>query len=244
MILPKTRDPRLVTDSPRWDPHRRGSPSACPVGGDVRRARPRPLRVGAADDPRPREAIEHARAWVRGEVAMMQARAAGGHAMGAARDLRGAPLGSRIRRWSGRRRGARRRARSRRGRLCDQGRSRCRAGRRDRVRRADASASGSATSSRTRFASSSSTTSGCGTTSAGRCSRSDPARRPHSRVRRESFIARVMAQASATGPMCRSLPGLATDWMVGSGRPGRPATSCRLPGRSSGEHRTWLPVDP
>jgi hypothetical protein len=42
------------------------------------------------DDPRPREAIEHARAWVRGEVGMMVARAAGGHAMGAARDLRGA----------------------------------------------------------------------------------------------------------------------------------------------------------
>ena len=43
------------------------------------------------EDPRPREAIEHARAWVRGEVRMMQARAAGGHAMGAARDLSGAP---------------------------------------------------------------------------------------------------------------------------------------------------------
>ncbi|HEX6516582.1 MAG TPA: hypothetical protein VF049_13515 [Nocardioidaceae bacterium] len=42
------------------------------------------------DDPRPRHAIDHARAWVRGEVTMMQARAAGGHAMGAARDLRGA----------------------------------------------------------------------------------------------------------------------------------------------------------
>ncbi len=42
------------------------------------------------EDPRPREAIEHARAWVRGEVKMMQARAAGGHAMGAARDLGGA----------------------------------------------------------------------------------------------------------------------------------------------------------
>ena len=40
-------------------------------------------------DPRPRRAIEHARAWVRGEVTMMQARAAGGHAMGAARDLHG-----------------------------------------------------------------------------------------------------------------------------------------------------------
>lgn len=42
-------------------------------------------------DRRPRHAIEGARAWVRGEVSMMQARAAGGHAMGAARDLRGAP---------------------------------------------------------------------------------------------------------------------------------------------------------
>jgi hypothetical protein len=43
------------------------------------------------EDPRPRQAIEHARAWVRGEVKMMQARAAGGRAMAAARDLRGAP---------------------------------------------------------------------------------------------------------------------------------------------------------
>lgn len=40
-------------------------------------------------DRRPREAIAHARAWVRGEVGMMQARAAGGHAMGAVRDLSG-----------------------------------------------------------------------------------------------------------------------------------------------------------
>ena len=42
------------------------------------------------DDPRPRHAIDQARAWVCGEAGMMQARAAGGHAMGAARDLRGA----------------------------------------------------------------------------------------------------------------------------------------------------------
>jgi hypothetical protein len=41
------------------------------------------------DDARPREAIEYARAWVRGEVGMMRARAAGGHAMGAAGDLDG-----------------------------------------------------------------------------------------------------------------------------------------------------------
>jgi hypothetical protein len=42
------------------------------------------------DDPRPRDAIAACRAWTHGEVGMMQARAAGGHAMGAARDLTGA----------------------------------------------------------------------------------------------------------------------------------------------------------
>src|SRR4051794_3226614 len=91
MILPKVRDPRFITI-------RRGGTltdadhhllalwaAACAehVLGLYESARP--------DDPRPREAIEHARAWVRGEVRMMQARAAGGHAMGAARDLEGAP---------------------------------------------------------------------------------------------------------------------------------------------------------
>ena len=89
MILPETRDPRLVTI-------RRG--------GTLTDVDHRLLALWAAicaehvldlfesarlDDPRPSEAIEYARAWVRGEVAMMQARAAGGHAMGAARDLRG-----------------------------------------------------------------------------------------------------------------------------------------------------------
>jgi hypothetical protein len=42
------------------------------------------------EDDRPRHAIEQARAWARGEIPMSQARAAGGHAMGAARDLSGA----------------------------------------------------------------------------------------------------------------------------------------------------------
>ena len=41
-------------------------------------------------DARPRHAIQAARAWARGELAMLQARAAGGHAMAAARNLRGA----------------------------------------------------------------------------------------------------------------------------------------------------------
>ncbi len=90
MILPEVRDPRFVTI-------RRG--------GTLTGADHRLLALWAAScaehvlglfesvrpqDPRPREAVEHARAWVRGEVGMMQARAAGGHAMGAARDLRGA----------------------------------------------------------------------------------------------------------------------------------------------------------
>ena len=89
MILPKVRDPRFVTI-------RRG--------GTLTDSDHRLLALWAAscaehvldlfesaqpEDPRPRLAIEHARAWVRGDVTMMRARAAGGHAMGAARDLRG-----------------------------------------------------------------------------------------------------------------------------------------------------------
>jgi hypothetical protein len=90
VILPKVRDPRLVTV-------RRG--------GTLTDADHHLLALWAAacaehvlplfesarpDDPRPREAIDAARAWVRGELPMMRTRAAGGHAMGAARDLRGA----------------------------------------------------------------------------------------------------------------------------------------------------------
>jgi hypothetical protein len=41
-------------------------------------------------DPRPRQAIEQVRAWARGEVTMSRSRAAGGHAMAAARALTGA----------------------------------------------------------------------------------------------------------------------------------------------------------
>jgi len=90
MILPKVRDPRFITV-------RRG--------GTLTDSDHHLLALWAAscaehvlhlfesvrpEDARPREAIGYARAWVRGEVTMMQARAAGGHAMGAARDLRGA----------------------------------------------------------------------------------------------------------------------------------------------------------
>jgi hypothetical protein len=90
MILPKVRDPRLVTI-------RRG--------GTLTDSDHQLLALWAAScaehvldffesaqpkDPRPRQAIEHARAWVRAEVTMTQARTAAGHAMAAARDLRGA----------------------------------------------------------------------------------------------------------------------------------------------------------
>src|SRR5512146_3037382 len=90
VILPKERDPRFITI-------RRG--------GTLTDADHRLLALWAAAcaehvlplfeaakpaDPRPRHAIEQVRAWTRGEISMTQSRAAGGHAMAAARDLRGA----------------------------------------------------------------------------------------------------------------------------------------------------------
>ncbi len=90
MILPKERDPRFITI-------RRG--------GTLTDSDHRLLALWAAacaehvlplfeavrpDDPRPRHAIDQARAWARGEIKMSEARAAGGHAMAAARDLTGA----------------------------------------------------------------------------------------------------------------------------------------------------------
>ncbi|GAA4828517.1 hypothetical protein GCM10023201_14710 [Actinomycetospora corticicola] len=90
MIFSSDRDPRLVTI------HRGGTltdedhhllalwAATCAehVVGLFEAVRP--------DDARPREAIEAVRAWVRGELRMMESRALGGHAMGAARDLSGA----------------------------------------------------------------------------------------------------------------------------------------------------------
>ncbi|WP_432563983.1 putative immunity protein [Kineococcus sp. SYSU DK003] len=90
MILPKVRDPRLITI-------RRG--------GELSDEDHRLLALWAAEcaehvlylfedeqlsDTRPREAIEAVRAWADGDVRMMDARARGGHAMGAARPLWGA----------------------------------------------------------------------------------------------------------------------------------------------------------
>ena len=90
MILSKVRDPRFVTirrggtltDADHHLLALWAAACAAHVLGLFESAQP--------GDPRPRQAIEYARAWVRGEVKMMQARAAGGRAMGAARDLRGA----------------------------------------------------------------------------------------------------------------------------------------------------------
>jgi hypothetical protein len=90
VILPKDRDPRFIT-------LRRG--------GTLTDSDHRLLALWAAacaehvlhlfesaqpSDPRPRLAIEHVRAWTRGEIKMTGSRAAGGHAMGAARELSGA----------------------------------------------------------------------------------------------------------------------------------------------------------
>jgi len=90
MILPKVRDPRFITI-------RRG--------GTLTDSDHRLLALWAAtcaehvlhlfesaqpSDLRPRQAIGQARAWVRGEITMSQAREAAGHANGAARELRGA----------------------------------------------------------------------------------------------------------------------------------------------------------
>ena len=90
VILPKVRDPRFITI-------RRG--------GTLTDSAHRLLALWAAAcaehvlhlfesvqpwDPRPREAIEQIRAWACGEIRMSQSRAAGGHAMAAARELSGA----------------------------------------------------------------------------------------------------------------------------------------------------------
>lgn len=91
MILPEVRDPRLVTirrggsltDADHHLLALWAAECAEHVLGLFEAARP--------DDVRPRRAIEAARSWVRGGTPMMETRAAGGHAMGAARDLRGAP---------------------------------------------------------------------------------------------------------------------------------------------------------
>jgi hypothetical protein len=90
VILPKVRDPRFITI-------RRGGTLAASdhhllaLWAAACAEHVLPLFESVKpDDPRPRHAIEQVRAWTRGDVTMMQSRAAGGHAMAAARDLTGA----------------------------------------------------------------------------------------------------------------------------------------------------------
>jgi hypothetical protein len=90
MILPKERDPRFVTirrGGTLTDPdHQLLALWAASCAEHVLRF----FESARLDDPRPRQAIELGRAWARGEITMTEARAAGGHANAAARDLRGA----------------------------------------------------------------------------------------------------------------------------------------------------------
>jgi len=90
VILPKVRDPRFITvrrggTLSDQDHHLLALWAAACAEHVLDR-----FELAQPNDPRPRRAIEHARAWVRGDITMTQARAAGGHAMGAARELRGA----------------------------------------------------------------------------------------------------------------------------------------------------------
>ena len=91
VILPKVRDPRFVTirrGGTLTDPdHQLLALWAAACAEHVLSL----FESAQPADPRPREAIEQIRAWSRGEVTMSQSRAAGGHAMVAARGLRGAP---------------------------------------------------------------------------------------------------------------------------------------------------------
>jgi hypothetical protein len=91
VILPPVRDPRFITvrrgGTLTDDDHRLLALWAAACAEHVL-----PLFEAAQPvDPRPREAIEQIRAWARDEIRMSDSRAAGGHAMAAARVLRGAP---------------------------------------------------------------------------------------------------------------------------------------------------------
>jgi hypothetical protein len=90
VILPKDRDPRFttirrggtLTDSD----HRLLARWAATCAEHVLHL----FESAQPSDPRPRQAIEHIRAWARGEIRMTQSRAAGGHAMAVARVSSGA----------------------------------------------------------------------------------------------------------------------------------------------------------
>jgi immunity protein 5 of polymorphic toxin system len=90
LILPKDRDPRFITvrrGGTLQDPdHRLLAEWAADCAENVLHL----FEAAQPADARPRQAIELARAWVRGEIRMSQARTAAGHAQAAARDLSGA----------------------------------------------------------------------------------------------------------------------------------------------------------
>ena len=90
VILPKDRDPRFVTirrgGTLTDSDHQLLAPWAASCAGHVLHL----FESAQPEDPRPRQAIERARAWARGEMTMTQARTAAGHANAAARDLSGA----------------------------------------------------------------------------------------------------------------------------------------------------------
>jgi hypothetical protein len=90
MILPKIRDPRFITirrgGTLTEDNHRLLSLWAALCAEHVLHF----FETERPGDLRPRYAIEQAKAWTRGEIAMSEARAAGGHAMAAAKNLKGA----------------------------------------------------------------------------------------------------------------------------------------------------------
>ena len=91
MILPDVRDPRLVTlrrgGTLTDEDHHRLALWAAECAEHVLAL----FEAARPGDARPCEAIAAARAWTRGELPMMRTRALGGHAMGAARELAGAP---------------------------------------------------------------------------------------------------------------------------------------------------------
>src|SRR6266700_3799240 len=90
MIFSEPRDPRLITirrgGSLTDDHHHLLALWAATCAEHVLHL----FEEAQPSDSRPRHAIEQARAWARGEITMSEARAAGGHAMAAARDLSGA----------------------------------------------------------------------------------------------------------------------------------------------------------
>lgn len=89
MILPKKRDTRFITirrGGTLTDEHHH---LLAIWAADCAQHVLHFFEQGQPDDHRPRKAIDSARAWANGEISMTQSRTAAGHAMGAARNLRG-----------------------------------------------------------------------------------------------------------------------------------------------------------